>query len=122
MRHVLVGKLLSGGNSKEFGLTRASELSFLERLLPDAAARADSASAHGDVSAPAGVPTSREIQLLALLEEGLSNEQVADRLCLSVPTVKWHLHNVYVKLGVRSRSAALARARTLQLITPRPAA
>jgi LuxR family maltose regulon positive regulatory protein len=116
MRHVLVGKLLSGGNSKEFGLTRASELSFLERLVPDAAPRADGASAQGDVSAPAGVPTSREIQLLALLEEGLSNEQVADRLCLSVPTVKWHLHNLYVKLGVRSRSAALARARTLQLI------
>jgi LuxR family transcriptional regulator, maltose regulon positive regulatory protein len=68
------------------------------------------------------LPTSRELQLLALLEEGLGNEQVADRLSLSVPTVKWHLHNLYVKLGVRSRSAALARARTLQLIAPRSAA
>ena len=55
-------------------------------------------------------------QLLDLLDQGLNNEQVADRLSLSVPTVKWHLHNVYVKLGVRSRSAALARARTLNLI------
>ena len=127
MRHVLVGKLLSGVSTKEFGLTRTSELSFLERLLPDPAVRADGASGHVPPardagSAPTGLPTSRELQLLALLEEGLSNEQVADRLCLSVPTVKWHLHNLYVKLGVRSRSAALARARTLQLIAPRSAA
>lgn len=118
MRHVLVSNLLSSGSSKEFGLTRASELSFLERLLPAAAAPAHGGATPAEVAAPAGVPTSREIQLLALLEEGLSNEQVADRLCLSVPTVKWHLHNLYVKLGVRSRSAALARARTLQLIAP----
>ena len=127
MRHVLVGKLLSGVSTKEFGLTRTSELSFLERLLPDPAVRADGASGHVPPardagSAPTGLPTSRELQLLALLEEGLGNEQVADRLCLSVPTVKWHLHNLYVKLGVRSRSAALARARTLQLIAPRSAA
>jgi LuxR family maltose regulon positive regulatory protein len=117
MRHVLVGKLLSEGSPKDFGLTRASELSLLDRLLPEAGARGERATAQGEVAALAGVPTSREIQLLVLLEEGLSNEQVADRLCLSVPTVKWHLHNLYVKLGVRSRSAALARARTLQLIT-----
>jgi LuxR family maltose regulon positive regulatory protein len=115
VRQGLVDKLLSDTNSKELGLTRAPEWSFLERLRPQAVAPAEGATA------TAGVPTLREVQLLALLDEGLSNEQVADRLCLSVPTVKWHLHNLYVKLGVRSRSAALARARTLKLIgaTPR---
>ena len=66
--------------------------------------------------ATAGVPTLREIQLLSLLNEGLSNVQAADRMSLSVPTIKWHLHNIYGKLGVRSRSAALARARVLKLI------
>ena len=45
------------------------------------------------------------------------NEQLAARMALSVATVKWHLHNAYVKLGVRSRSAALARARALKLLS-----
>jgi LuxR family maltose regulon positive regulatory protein len=127
-KHGLVGKLLSDTNSKEFGLTRAAEWSFLERLRPHAAERGEGAAAPARSARPAedagtttgGVPTLREIQLLSLLDEGLSNEQVADRLCLSVPTVKWHLHNLYVKLGVRSRSAALARARTLKLIGTTP--
>ena len=61
-------------------------------------------------------PTLREIQLLELLDHGLTNDQVADQVSLSVSTVKWHLHNLYVKLGVRSRSAALARSRAMKLI------
>jgi LuxR family maltose regulon positive regulatory protein len=119
MKQGLIGKLLSDTNSKEFGLTRPSERSFLERIRPPAPAPSPSQSARPADNAgttTAGVPTLREIQLLDLLDQGLNNEQVADRLSLSVPTVKWHLHNVYVKLGVRSRSAALARARTLNLI------
>jgi len=113
----LIGKLLSDASAKEFGLTRPSEWSFLERIRPPAPAPSPSAiPADNGGTATAGVPTLREIQLLALLDQGLNNEQVADRLSLSVPTVKWHLHNVYVKLGVRSRSAALARARALNLI------
>lgn len=61
-------------------------------------------------------PTARELQLLSLIEAGLSNQQLADRLNLSVATVKWHLYNLYTKLGVSSRSAALARARALNLL------
>ncbi len=62
-------------------------------------------------------PTARELQLLSLIEAGLSNPQLADRLSLSVSTVKWHLYNLYTKLGVSSRSAALARARALNLLS-----
>lgn len=54
--------------------------------------------------------TSREIELLRLLHAGLSNQKLADALLVSVPTVKWHLHNVYSKLGVGSRGAAVAYA------------
>ena len=119
-RQGLLSNVLSETNAKEFGLTRASEWSFLERLRPPdpvtGAAAEPPASGAAEVIATTGVPTLRETQLLALLDQGLNNEQVADRLSLSVPTVKWHLHNVYVKLGVRSRSAALARARALHLI------
>ncbi|MGQ0698480.1 MAG: LuxR C-terminal-related transcriptional regulator [Panacagrimonas sp.] len=61
-------------------------------------------------------PTARELELLGLIEAGLSNLQLADRLNVSVATVKWHLYNLYTKLGVSSRSAALARARALNLL------
>lgn len=62
-------------------------------------------------------PTTRELELLSLVEVGLSNQQLADRLSVSVATVKWHLYNLYTKLGVSSRSAALARARALNLLS-----
>lgn len=61
-------------------------------------------------------PTARELEMLQLVEAGLTNQQLADRLAVSVSTVKWHLYNVYTKLGVSSRSAALARARALNLL------
>ncbi|MES2262640.1 MAG: LuxR C-terminal-related transcriptional regulator [Pseudomonadota bacterium] len=61
-------------------------------------------------------PTARELELLRLIEAGLSNQEIADRLSLSVATVKWHLYNLYSKLGVKNRAAALARARTLKLL------
>ncbi len=79
---------------------------------------ASSAAAWTDPGAGAVVdaPTPRELELLALLNAGLSNQQIADRLSVSVATVKWHLYNLYAKLDVRSRSAALARARQLRLL------
>lgn len=60
--------------------------------------------------------TGREIELLRLLHSGLNNQKLADALLVSVPTIKWHLHNVYSKLGVGSRGAAVAAALRLSLI------
>ncbi|HEX5804993.1 MAG TPA: LuxR C-terminal-related transcriptional regulator [Macromonas sp.] len=62
------------------------------------------------------VLTRRERELLILLDIGLSNQAIAERTETSIGTIKWHLKNLYRKLGVSSRSAALARARTLQLL------
>jgi LuxR family maltose regulon positive regulatory protein len=108
---LLVRLLASDDAVRGFGLIQPSERAFLERLrslapLPIRDGEADVTDAL----------TQRQVQLLLLLDEGLNNEQVADRLALSVATVKWHLHHAYVKLGVRSRSAALARARALKLL------
>ncbi|MGP8473923.1 LuxR C-terminal-related transcriptional regulator [Burkholderia sp. PR2] len=61
-------------------------------------------------------PTTREMELLSLIEAGLSNKEIADRLSLSVATVKWHLYNLYAKLGVKNRASALARSRSLNLL------
>lgn len=54
--------------------------------------------------------TERELQILRLLTDGLSNKDVGERLYLSPDTVKSHLVNVYRKLGVESRAHAVAVA------------
>jgi two-component system, NarL family, nitrate/nitrite response regulator NarL len=59
----------------------------------------------------AAVLTSREREVLAMLDEGLSNKQIAARLCIEVATVKNHVHHILEKLQVASRSAATAYAR-----------
>lgn len=58
----------------------------------------------------------RELQLLQLIHQGLSNAEIAARCFLVEGTVKWHLHNLYGKLGVSSRTAALREAKALGLL------
>jgi LuxR family maltose regulon positive regulatory protein len=110
----LITRLLSEKEARTIGLTGAAELAFFERLR--AFTSAPAATPADRSAGRTEEPTLREIELLDLLDQGLNNEQVAGRLHLSVSTVKWHLHNLYAKLGVHSRSAALARARSLKLI------
>lgn len=70
-----------------------------------------------NVAAPLLEPlTPRQVELLGLLEAGLSNQQLADRLDLTLTTIKGHLQRLFGKLGVSSRAAALARARVLKLL------
>ncbi|MFT7403534.1 LuxR C-terminal-related transcriptional regulator [Zhongshania sp.] len=52
--------------------------------------------------------TGRELDILKLIVPGLDNNQIAGELQLSVATVKWHIHNIFQKIGVRSRTAAAA--------------
>ena len=58
----------------------------------------------------------RELQILQLIANGLTNREVAQELILSLPTVKWHTSNIYGKLGVKNRTTAVAKARSLQII------
>jgi DNA-binding NarL/FixJ family response regulator len=55
--------------------------------------------------------TAREQQVLSLLGEGLSNKEIAHRLCIELPTVKNHVHHVLEKLQVRRRTEAVALIR-----------
>jgi len=115
MKLGLIKRVLAATTAQGLGLIQPAERAFLNSLcalIPDPTSATGLA---GDASKDC-VLTSRQMQMLAMLDEGLSNEQVADRVNLSIPTVKWHLHNVYVALGVRGRSAALARARALDLL------
>jgi two-component system nitrate/nitrite response regulator NarL len=58
--------------------------------------------------------TSREHDVMALVEVGRSNREIADELCIEVSTVKNHLHSVYEKMHVRRRSEAAAVLRALR--------
>jgi DNA-binding NarL/FixJ family response regulator len=60
------------------------------------------------------VLTTREIQILRLLESGLSNREIADRLYIALHTVKNHVHSVLTKLGVSTRGEAAAYSRSLR--------
>ncbi len=59
---------------------------------------------------PDAILTPREAELLSLLTEGLSNRELGQRLFISEATVKTHLAHIYAKLGVETRSAAIATA------------
>jgi LuxR family maltose regulon positive regulatory protein len=58
----------------------------------------------------------RELEVLQLISEGLTNPEIASRLFLSLNTVKAHTRNIYGKLGVHSRTQAVARARALGIL------
>jgi DNA-binding CsgD family transcriptional regulator len=60
--------------------------------------------------------TAREMDVLSQVAEGLSNRQIAERLILSEHTVHRHLANVYAKLGVSSRAAAVALVTQRELL------
>lgn len=62
--------------------------------------------------------TEREIQIVNLLAEGISNREIADQLIVSVATVKAHLSHIYTKLDVETRAGAVARAIDLRIIRP----
>lgn len=58
----------------------------------------------------------REVEVLRLLITHLSRREIADELCISVNTVRFHIKNIYGKLGVHSRSDAVRRAEELRLL------
>jgi DNA-binding CsgD family transcriptional regulator len=64
-----------------------------------------------------GVLTRREHQVVLLVAEGLTNAEIARTLWISPGTVRRHLENVFAKLGVHTRTAAVARIRDAE---PRP--
>jgi two-component system, NarL family, response regulator LiaR len=58
----------------------------------------------------------REYDVLELMAKGLSNQEIADKLFVSVNTVKTHSSNIFVKLDARRRTQAIQRAKELHLI------
>ena len=61
--------------------------------------------------------SARELEVLRLVAAGNSNRDISAQLFVTVDTVKKHLTHIFAKLGVSSRTQALARARELELIS-----
>jgi LuxR family maltose regulon positive regulatory protein len=92
-------------------------------IMPDYTARllaAFDAGAKGDTPPPPQPlvePLSqRELEVLELIAQGLSNREISERLVLALSTVKGHNQNIYGKLQVKRRTEAIARARELELL------
>jgi LuxR family maltose regulon positive regulatory protein len=58
----------------------------------------------------------RELEVLALVVEGYTNPEIADRLYIALSTVKSHINNIYGKLAVSNRVEAVTRTQELQLL------
>ena len=101
------------------------------RLLIDEALRSDSSEHAGQDEprcgnrgtlsalsewAPVEALSEREQDILALVAKGLSNREVAEALYISVNTTQWHLSHIYQKLGVKSRTQAIVRAKEARLL------
>ncbi len=78
----------------DIDLTRRKQLERFNRLLPEAL-------------------SARETDVVLLLLEGLSNAEVADRLCISLHTVKSHVKRIFHKTGLQSRSQLISRLNSL---------
>ena len=60
--------------------------------------------------------SARELEVLGAIAEGLTNQETAQRLCISERTVKWHASNIYGKLQVSNRTEAVAKAQSLGIL------
>jgi LuxR family transcriptional regulator, maltose regulon positive regulatory protein len=102
-------------------LARGSEPAYIRRLLAAFPAAEPDYAPAAPVSGPESEwvePLSaREREVLQLIAEGLSNQEIAARLYLSLHTVKVHARNIYAKLAVTNRTQAVARGRVLGIVS-----
>jgi LuxR family maltose regulon positive regulatory protein len=92
---------------------------YAARLLVAFEAEANVGQPTASTSSPAslaGLLSSRELEVLRLVAQGLSNQEIGKRLFLALDTVKGHNRRIFEKLNVQRRTEAVARARELDLL------
>ena len=118
------------GEAQDFLRVFLNEGEDVVELLHETARRGIAPTYVGSILAVIGVPadtspkfeglleplTERELEVLRLVAAGLSNRQIAEQLVVSLGTAKSHIHHIFGKLDVSSRTEAAARARDLGLI------
>ena len=109
-----IGYLLKNVGAEELAEAIRSAYAGRPTLAPEAAQVLIQASRQG--SQPHYVLTEREREVLSLLVKGMSNNEIADRLVVSRSTVKFHVSSILSKLGVSSRTEAVALALNNKLV------
>jgi LuxR family maltose regulon positive regulatory protein len=99
-------------------MSRGRRLDYIRRLIAAFGVDEPAASASTTGQLLPEPLSKREIEVLALIAEGLTNQEIATRLYLSLHTVKAHARNISAKLDVGNRTQAVARARTLGILSP----
>ena len=109
----ILSRLVSAGAPAEL------EPEYIDRVVkafPDAARSSAPTAADATETTLVEPLSARELEILGLIGDGYTNQEIAERLVISLHTVKKHNSNIYSKLGVRSRTQAVARARELRLL------
>jgi len=119
----VLDQLIASQRSGDKSAAPGVPLAYLRRLQAafgprDARAVSPQPVPTAEVAAPALAEplTDRELQVLALLAAGISNQQIASELVVALETVKKHVSHILAKLGAANRTQAVARARALGLL------
>ena len=115
---VVVGlvKALADATRRGRGPAEVGTLPYLTYLLDESGVEPDTAltqAAAGDLVEPL---TEREIEILRHIVAGMTNQDIAEQLVVSMSTVKTHINRTYRKLDVQSRTQAIARIRQLGIV------
>lgn len=102
------------GNSLHRALSLEKYKGYINRILQTFPAIKSETNPSAELFEPL---SDRELEVLQLIAEGLTNQEVGEKLFLSLNTVKAHTRNIYGKLGVNNRTQAVAKVRGLGLIT-----
>jgi DNA-binding NarL/FixJ family response regulator len=103
-------EMLDGLQRGEAAMTRQTTTRLMKGLADLSPQRAD----------PAQSLTQREVELLRLVAEGMSNKAIAQMLSISENTIKYHMRNILQKLGVQNRTEAVTQAIRAGLLDPDP--
>ncbi len=113
---VLLSELLKALRKGQRDVRHSVLLGYVRRLL--AVLESPDPSTEPSTKPPLLVPlTAREREVLKLIASGLSNKEIATRLFVEVSTIKSYANSIFRKLGVQSRTQAVAEARSLHLIS-----
>jgi two-component system, NarL family, response regulator LiaR len=97
------------------GIWVGLKITEIRRRNAEVAEPAETAEAAG-LSGLSGI-SQRELEVLCLIAEGRSNQEIADQLFLSLNTIKTHTSNLFSKLGVKRRTQAVQKAKELGILS-----